>query len=112
MFSELLSILSISFTTLLAKLTAPILPFAKESTIAKGISFSLQKLFIFSITDDPKIIDVPEDYTFTISDIRPSFGAGFVVVMSGNIIDMPGLPKLPNANIIDINENEEIEGLS
>lgn len=65
-----------------------------------------------SITDDPKIIDVPEDYTFTISDIRPSFGAGFVVVMSGNIIDMPGLPKLPNANIIDINENEEIEGLS
>lgn len=65
-----------------------------------------------SITDDPKLTYVPNDYTFKISDIFVSYGAGFIVVMAGNILDMPGLPKIPNANIIDINENGEIEGLS
>ena len=64
-----------------------------------------------SITDNPKIKDIPDNYTFHISDIKPSFGAGFVVIMAGNIIDMPGLPKVPAANNIDIDDNEEIVGL-
>ena len=64
-----------------------------------------------SITDDPKI-KIPNNYTFNVTDIRPAFGAGFVVIMSGNIIDMPGLPKIPNAYNIDINKKGEIEGLS
>ncbi|WP_067139935.1 formate--tetrahydrofolate ligase [Oceanivirga salmonicida] len=64
-----------------------------------------------SITDNPKIKGEPSDYTFKINDIRPSFGADFLVVMSGNVIDMPGLPKEPAANFIDIDENEEIIGL-
>ncbi len=64
-----------------------------------------------SITDDPKIKGEPKDYTFKIGDIRPSFGADFLVVMSGNVLDMPGLPKEPAANFIDIDENEEIVGL-
>ncbi|WP_156285740.1 formate--tetrahydrofolate ligase [Oceanivirga salmonicida] len=64
-----------------------------------------------SITDNPKIKGEPSDYTFKINDIRPSFGANFLVVMSGNVIDMPGLPKEPAANFIDIDENEEIIGL-
>lgn len=59
-----------------------------------------------SITDNAKYKEVPENYTFYISDIRPSFGAGFVVAMAGNIIDMPGLPKVPAANHIDIIDNE------
>lgn len=64
-----------------------------------------------SITDNPKLYTVPNEYTFNISDINVSFGAGFIVVMAGSILDMPGLPKIPNANVIDINENGEIEGL-
>lgn len=64
-----------------------------------------------SISDKANIKGVPKDYTFNVSDIRPAFGAGFVVVMCGDIIDMPGLPKVPAANFIDIDENEEIIGL-
>lgn len=65
-----------------------------------------------SITDNPTIKGIPEDYTFYINDIIPKFGAGFVVCMAGNIIDMPGLSKEPNANIIDINEDGLIVNLS
>ncbi|WP_068268459.1 formate--tetrahydrofolate ligase [Caviibacter abscessus] len=64
-----------------------------------------------SISDKPDIKGVPSNYTFNVKDIRPSFGAGFVVVMCGNIIDMPGLPKIPAANFIDIDENQEVVGL-
>lgn len=65
-----------------------------------------------SISDKANIKDVSIPYTFNVSDIRPSFGAGFVVVMAGNIIDMPGLPKKPAYLNIDIDENNNIIGLS
>lgn len=64
-----------------------------------------------SITDNPEFKNMPSEYTFKISDIRPSFGADFLVVMSGNILDMPGLPKIPAAESIDIDENDEVIGL-
>lgn len=64
-----------------------------------------------SISDKPDIKGVPSNYTFVVKDIRPSLGAGFVVVMCGNIIDMPGLPEVPAANFIDIDENGQITGL-
>lgn len=64
-----------------------------------------------SISDKPDIKGVPSNYTFVVKDIRPSLGAGFLVVMCGNIIDMPGLPEVPAANFIDIDENGQITGL-
>lgn len=64
-----------------------------------------------SITDNPKLKVVPEEYTFHIDDIRPSFGAGFVVVMAGGVIDMPGLPKVPAYEGVDITKNGEVDGL-
>lgn len=65
-----------------------------------------------SFTDDAKILGAPTDFIFHINDIRLSAGAGFIVAMSGNVIDMPGLPKTPAADIIDIDEEENIIGLS
>ena len=53
----------------------------------------------------------PTDFEVTIRDIRLSAGAGFIVAFAGNIIAMPGLPKVPAANSIDIDDNGEISGL-
>lgn len=65
-----------------------------------------------SLTDDPKIKTLPDEYIFNINDIEPKFGAEFVVCIAKDIIDMPGLSKNPSANIIDIDENENIINLS
>ncbi len=55
-----------------------------------------------SITDDPKMPVLPETYSFHITDIDVNFGAGFIVVKSGDILDMPGLPIVPRAEEMDI----------
>ncbi len=55
-----------------------------------------------SITNDPKLAILPEKYTFHITDIDVNFGAGFIVVKSENIVDMPALPEIPLAETIDI----------
>ncbi|WP_314011091.1 formate--tetrahydrofolate ligase [Pseudostreptobacillus hongkongensis] len=65
-----------------------------------------------SISDNPKLLGRPQGYTFKITDINISAGAGFLVIMSGDILDMPGLPKVPAAEKIDIDENGNIVGLS
>ena len=52
-----------------------------------------------------------EPFEITIRDINLKAGAGFVVAIAGKIMTMPGLPKVPSAESIDINENEEIVGL-
>ncbi len=64
-----------------------------------------------SISDDPKKINAPKGYEFTIRDFQISAGAGFVVALAGEIMLMPGLPKVPAAVNIDIDENGEITGL-
>jgi formate--tetrahydrofolate ligase len=64
-----------------------------------------------SISDDPKKINAPKGYEFTIRDFQISAGAGFVVALAGEIMLMPGLPKVPAAVNIDIDENGEIIGL-
>ncbi|WP_319372014.1 formate--tetrahydrofolate ligase [uncultured Ilyobacter sp.] len=64
-----------------------------------------------SISDNPALLGRPENFTVTVNEIRLSAGAGFIVVMAGNIIDMPGLPKKPSAELIDIDENGKITGL-
>ncbi|WP_156300145.1 formate--tetrahydrofolate ligase [Streptobacillus canis] len=65
-----------------------------------------------SISDDPKLLGRPKDFTFKVTDINISAGAGFLVVMAGDIMDMPGLPKVPAAEHIDIDEKGNIVGLS
>jgi len=64
-----------------------------------------------SISDDPKKINAPNGYEFTVRDFQISAGAGFVVALAGEIMLMPGLPKVPAAVNIDIDENGEITGL-
>ncbi len=65
----------------------------------------------YSLTDNPKILGRPKNFTVTISEVRISNGAGFVVALSGDIMTMPGLPKIPAAEGIDIDEKGIIEGL-
>lgn len=64
-----------------------------------------------SISDNPKLLNTPKNYTFNVTDVNLSLGAGFLVIMAGDILDMPGLPKVPAAEKIDINENGEIIGI-
>lgn len=64
-----------------------------------------------SLSDNAALIGRPIGFTVTINELRISAGAGFIVAMAGDIIDMPGLPKKPAAELIDIDENGKIEGL-
>ncbi|CDE90243.1 MAG: formate--tetrahydrofolate ligase [Clostridia bacterium] len=65
----------------------------------------------YSFSDDAKNLECKEPFEITIRDINLKAGAGFVVAIAGKIMTMPGLPKVPSAESIDINENEEIVGL-
>ena len=64
-----------------------------------------------SISDNPGLLGKPTGFKVTINDLRLAIGAGFVIAMAGDIIDMPGLPKKPSAEVIDIDENGVISGL-
>ncbi|MGN1423914.1 MAG: formate--tetrahydrofolate ligase [Oscillospiraceae bacterium] len=65
----------------------------------------------YSLSDDPTKLGKPEGFNITVSDVRVSNGAGFVVVYTGDIMTMPGLPKVPAADNIDVDENGVITGL-
>jgi formate--tetrahydrofolate ligase len=65
----------------------------------------------YSLSDDPKLLGRPEDFTVTIREMYVSAGAGFVVAIAGSIMTMPGLPKVPAAERIDIDENGMTVGL-
>ncbi|WP_037573052.1 formate--tetrahydrofolate ligase [Spirochaeta cellobiosiphila] len=64
-----------------------------------------------SISDDPSLLGRPSHFTLKVTEITPSTGAGFIVVKAGNIMTMPGLPKVPSAELIDIDEKGRITGL-
>lgn len=64
-----------------------------------------------SISDNAALLGRPTGFTVNINELRLSAGAGFVVAMAGSIMDMPGLPKKPSAELIDIDENGVISGL-
>ncbi|MBC2855876.1 formate--tetrahydrofolate ligase [Cetobacterium sp. 2A] len=64
-----------------------------------------------SISDNPALIGRPSNFTVKIDEIKLAAGAGFIIAMAGGIIDMPGLPKVPAAELIDIDENGVISGL-
>ncbi len=65
----------------------------------------------YSLSDDPQKLGAPSDFTVTVKNIYLSNGAGYIVVIMGNILRMPGLPLHPAAENIDINKNGEISGL-
>ena len=64
-----------------------------------------------SISHDPKKIGAPKDYAFPVRDCQLYSGAGFVVILAGDIMTMPGLPKIPAATNIDVDDNGIISGL-
>lgn len=65
----------------------------------------------YSLSDDPTLLGRPSGFRLTVRDVSLSAGAGFVVVYTGSIMTMPGLPKRPAAEFIDIDENGVISGL-
>jgi len=66
----------------------------------------------YSLSDDDEALGRPKDFTLIVTDVSLSAGAGFVVVYCGDIMTMPGLPKIPSAEKIDITEDGKITGLS
>ncbi len=65
----------------------------------------------YSFSDDPLKLGAPEGFDITIKNVKVSAGAGFIVVLTGDIMTMPGLPKVPAAEKIDVDENGTITGL-
>ncbi len=65
----------------------------------------------YSFSDDPTKLGAPEHFTVTVKSVRVSAGAGFIVVLTGDIMTMPGLPKVPAAEKIDVDESGKITGL-
>ncbi|MBE6757100.1 MAG: formate--tetrahydrofolate ligase [Ruminococcaceae bacterium] len=65
----------------------------------------------YSFSDDPTKLGAPTDFTVTVKNVKVSAGAGFVVVLTGDILTMPGLPKVPAAERIDVDEDGKIIGL-
>ncbi|MEG1794893.1 MAG: formate--tetrahydrofolate ligase [Clostridium sp.] len=66
----------------------------------------------YSFSDNPNLLGAPTGFTITVKEVKVSAGAGFIVALTGDIMTMPGLPKVPAANGMDINEDGEIIGLS
>ncbi|MBE6810720.1 MAG: formate--tetrahydrofolate ligase [Ruminococcaceae bacterium] len=93
-----------------------ILPNTKKQ-IAQLTQLGFDKLPIcvaktqYSFSDDPTKLGAPENFTVTIKNVKVSAGAGFIVVLTGDILTMPGLPKAPAAERIDVDENGKISGL-
>ena len=65
----------------------------------------------YSFSDDPTLLGAPQDFTVTVSNVKVCAGAGFIVAYTGDIMTMPGLPKVPAAEKIDVDENGRISGL-
>ena len=88
-----------------------------KKQIAELESFGLDKLPIcmaktqYSLSDNPALKGRPENFEITVKEVRVSNGAGFIVALNGDIMTMPGLPKVPAANRMDILDDGEIVGL-
>ncbi len=65
----------------------------------------------YSLSDNPALLGRPSGFTMTVREIKVSAGAGFIVALTGDVMTMPGLPKVPAANNMDIDENGKITGL-
>mgnify|MGYP003022336074 FL=1 len=65
----------------------------------------------YSFSDDQSLLGAPDGFTVTVRNVKVSAGAGFLVALTGDIMTMPGLPKVPAAEKIDVDENGRITGL-
>lgn len=65
----------------------------------------------YSLSDDPTKLGRPDNFTITVRELKPSVGAGFIVALTGNVMTMPGLPKVPAAVKMDVDENGKALGL-
>ena len=87
----------------------------KQLATIEGLGFSELPLCMaktqFSFSDNPALIGAPRGFNITIKDVKVCAGAGFIVAKTGDIMTMPGLPKVPSAEKIDIDENGVISGL-
>ena len=94
-----------------------VIPPAAKKQIAKLTELGFGSLPIcvaktqYSFSDDPTKLGAPEDFEITVKNVKVSAGAGFVVVLTGDIMTMPGLPKVPAAEKIDVDSNGKITGL-
>lgn len=93
-----------------------LLPNAKKQIAQlEGLGFGKLPVCIaktqYSFSDDPTKLGAPKDFTVTVKNVKVSAGAGFIVVLTGDIMTMPGLPKKPAAENIDVDENGRIIGL-
>lgn len=90
---------------------------AAKKQIIELEKFGLDKLPIcmaktqYSLSDNPSLLARPEGFDITVKEVRVSNGAGFIVVQTGDIMTMPGLPKVPAANKMDVLKSGEIIGL-
>ena len=90
---------------------------AANKQIAELEKFELDKLPIcmaktqYSLSDNPSLLGRPKNFDVTVKEVKVSNGAGFIVVLTGDIMTMPGLPKVPAANRMDILNDGEIVGL-
>ena len=88
---------------------------AKQAKQLESIGFGNCPICVaktqYSLTDDPKKLGAPKDFDITVRGVKISAGAGFVVALTGDIMTMPGLPKVPAATKIDVDENGKITGL-
>ncbi|MEE0856438.1 MAG: formate--tetrahydrofolate ligase [Ruminococcus sp.] len=88
-----------------------------EKAIAEVTTLGADKLPVciaktqYSLSDDPTLLGAPKDFEITVRNVSLSNGAGFVVVYTGEIMTMPGLPKAPAAHNIDVDQNGKIAGL-
>ena len=93
-----------------------VLPAAKKQ-IATLTELGYDKLPVcmaktqYSFSDDPAKLGAPENFVVTVKNVKVSAGAGFIVALTGDIMTMPGLPKVPAAEKIDVDENGKISGL-
>ena len=93
-----------------------VLPAAvKEMERLEGLGFGSLPVCMaktqYSLSDDPTLLGAPSDFSITVRKVKVSAGAGFVVALTGDIMTMPGLPKVPAAENIDVDENGKITGL-
>ena len=65
----------------------------------------------YSFSDDPSLLGAPEGFRVTVRSLKVPAGAGFIVALTGDIMTMPGLPKVPAAETVDVDENGRISGL-
>ncbi len=65
----------------------------------------------YSLSDDPKLLGAPTDFTIHVREFVPKLGAGFIVALTGNVLTMPGLPKVPAAMGMDLADDGTLTGL-